>query len=59
MKKFIPVDKLSKKEQKRILKEHRKPPIPPSRKSDSKAERDRKNRRIEEQRLKQKCYRED
>lgn len=50
MEKFISVNKLSKKEQKRILKERRKPPIPPSRKSDSKAERDRKIRRIEKQR---------
>lgn len=49
MNKFIPTEKMSKKEQKRLLKERRKPPIPPSRKSDSKADRDRKIRRIEKQ----------
>ncbi len=49
MNKFIPNEKLSKKAKKQLLKERRKPPIPPSRKSDSKAERDRKNRRIEKQ----------
>lgn len=47
---FIPKEKMSKKAQKQLLKERRKPPIPPSRKSDSKAERDRKIRRIEKQR---------
>lgn len=50
MKKYIPNEKLSKKAQKELLKQHRRPPIPPSRKSDSKAERDRKIRRIEKQR---------
>jgi hypothetical protein len=50
MDKYISVDKMSKKKQKELLKQRRRPPIPPSRKSDSKAERDRKIRRIEKQR---------
>ena len=49
MEKFISKEKMSKKAQKELLKRNRKPPIPPSRKSDSKAERDRKLRRIEKQ----------
>ena len=42
MTKFIPKEKMSKKAQKQLLKERRKPLIPPSRKSESKAESDRK-----------------
>lgn len=50
MEKYISVDKMSKKKQKELLKKHRLPPIPRSRISDSKAERDRKIRRIAKQR---------
>ena len=56
MKKFIPVEKMSKKAQKQQRNEHRKPPIPPSRKSDSKATFLEKKRRIEKQKLKDVTY---
>jgi hypothetical protein len=47
---------MSKKAQKQRIKEYRKPPIPPSRKSDSKAEFERKQRRIDKQNLKKATY---
>jgi hypothetical protein len=49
MKHFIEFEKMSKTEQKRILKSHRKPPIPPARKEDSRAEKMAKRGRIEKQ----------
>jgi hypothetical protein len=56
MRDFIPFEKLSKKNQKEQLKKHRKPPIAPSRKSDSKATVLKKKNRIEKQSLKNITY---
>ena len=53
---FIEFEKLSKKEQKAILKSYRKPPIPPSRKSDSKAAWKKKHARAEKQKLRKGEY---
>ena len=50
MEKFIPKEKMSKKARAALLKEHRKPPIPPSRRSESKAEFLKKKDKIAKQR---------
>lgn len=56
MNNFVPFEKMSKKAQKQKIKEHRKPPIPPARKSDSKADFEKKQRRIDKQKLKNVTY---
>lgn len=58
MAKYTEFAKLHPSIQKKELRSHRKPPIPPSRKSDSKADVLRKRRRLEKQKLRKEDYNE-